>query len=581
LLGDLHVVQVSPPDIVAITNDASAYINGVVVSPAPPERLLFLDRFNTSTDVPTGTLMMSDLSAIHLPEQPPVTEQLANRGGISGQGVQPFSYLFGQNGNEILFIDDYSAQTATGTLVWTNGNGTFQVIGEGATPGAWTLSADRSHAVAAINVGSTAATDGGMVDPDMGNLVWIDLFDGSSTLIASSVTALPHEHYCPATLCDPSGAQGGCEEGCTCISNIPDGGNVGGGSDSYCSCAVPPSCSYLNQSLELMFSVSADGTSVAYESPLGGQSSVFVATVGAAGVQKNLIGNGQFPALARDGQLVAYYDPGADGGTSLLEVRDTMANLVVASPAVGAAPPRFSPDGTIVAFPESYRIQGEALSGEIADVWLLQTMAGAVSLPYAMNAAWNSLTFWPATGETEQVSLLANLADPTGVATLTNGTGDLQVDGPPVLFTGGAIPGPPLASNVGPQDFGLLPATGGFALRDNGSLGRWLPSSMNERRPGALSPLGQTVFPSTLLTSATVPGLDSDEIAFLTARSTAACDVLCPAPGPLWGGLTGPMEHLKDNVASVALTPDGRVLAIVQDGTSASGLWLLPLNGSN
>jgi hypothetical protein len=520
--------------------------------------------------------MMTDLSRWHPPAVTPQTNQLGNNETVTGLGVTPSSFYFGQNGNEILFIDDYSQ--GTGTLVWTDGNGTFQVIGTGATTAALVLSADRSHAYAAIHVGATSATAGGNVDPDLGDLVAIDLATGTSVPVASAVTALPHEHFCPAALCAGAGAD--CGSGCSCVSNLPDGG-MDTGPQWYCSCAAPPSCTYLNQSLEPMFSVSADGSSVAYESPVAEMANyaISVATITGGSPRVTVVGEGEFPGISADGQKVAYFDPFHAGGATV-EVRDAMANPVVSAPAVmGEAAPRFSPDGAFVAFPQNFGIRGVQLAGEIADVWLIQAMTGGLAVRYATKAAWKSVTFWPASGTTSQVSVLAALSDPSGEATLTNGTGNLLVDNPNSLFASGAMPSNAIAANLHPEDIGLLPVSGGFALSENGSLGAWLPASSGAiRRPGAFNSLQASIAEGTLHTSQSVDGLMQDEVVFLSSRLSP---LGLQAPGPLWGGSSTMVAALpqgaKNNVVRFALTPDGRVLAIVQDTASLAEVWLLPL----
>jgi hypothetical protein len=507
-------------------------VDTLVVSGAPPERLLFLRSPARDEVVPTGPLMLADLSA----RQPVVTALPGS--SAPAKGVPAGGFHFGQTGAEILFIEDFDAGTGTGTLAWSNGAQTT-VIGSGAALGSIALSADRSKAIAAVRQRVAARRS---PVRSAGDLVSVDMATGHVTPLdaGATVQATAYAHV------------EACEE------HAPTGGD----------------CS-LRSSGDLAFSMSEDARVVASE--VGG--TVHVTQLDAVGGVRSLaLGHGRFPGVSTSGARVAFFD--AD--TSVLSVVDLGEWLVNPSanprviatvPAHGQLSPVFSPDGEAIAFLEDLRVKGKSSTygGDLGTVQLLSLSTPPRVVRLASNALWHSLAFWPrdTRARTSRVTVLGNLSDPFSGSRGAAGVGTLVVEN--LAVSGSATAGTVALEAGNVSGFSVLPASGRCLLISPQGIDLWVAGAgvaSTTTRLLATHPAGGASGHVGRVQSQSVPAApDTDEVVF-------------QVDADLWGLSGTGAQKLMEGITFAALAPDGRVLALHPTPNEAEPdeveIWSLP-----
>jgi hypothetical protein len=346
------------------------------------------------------------------------------------------------------------------------------------------------------------------------------------------------------------------------------------------------------------FSMSQDGNRVAYE--VGGTNgqlgNVFVwdATLG----MKATIGPGRFPGISPSGNYLAYYDNGM--GTLVIDKLDASLNITTLTTVMesGYLPPVFSPDEAFVVFLEDLNVVGSnpTYGGDLGTVKVLTMptiQANALPYIYAQNALWKSLAFQtvalpsaqpPVT--TTDISIMTGMHTQDGSMANAGGIGSLLVDD---LYSmaSSLTPGPyiPAAQDISPQNFGALPASGGFSALvpipggvNELAMQLWVPGDQSVR-PGSTTQILRNVGSNTLQTSGSVPGLGEKDLSIFLANvptMQGSCGVI--SPSDLWGLSGTEPRLLQSDVISAALTPDGRVLAVHSPaGSTENEVWVLQL----
>jgi hypothetical protein len=382
-----------------------------------------------------GNLTLADLSVW----PPKVTPLPGSPSGQSALNVPIGAYWFGQNGAEMLYIDDFDGSSFTGDLEWSNGDGTT-IIHEAVSQGqslpvavaGLVLSADRSTAVVGFGVN---------YDTGVGGLMSINMATGAATTIASppangeAGVAVLAQGYSYLNACTAPTTSCTVNQTCTtagqqCI-------------DQECR---PTDC-LLSSSQDPAFSISGNGQVVAYDQ--GGTVNVWIQ--GNSGSPISL-GKGRFPGVSLDGEKVAYFDMTAgtlviDDLTAVLQGTSSSPTAVTTVNAVGYLAPQFTPDDRYVAVLEAIVSKGASSSygGDMGTVQLVavkppMAYCGGMGTPvmtYAKNVLWHSLAFWPLnpTVQTTEVLLVGNMRDPFNGTPTASGIGDVLVDNPDTLYT--------------------------------------------------------------------------------------------------------------------------------------------------
>lgn len=139
----------------------------VQVSHGEPARAVFVD---TPTEDGIGTLVLVDGLLSETPAKKPVPQ---------GQRVPAEGAWWGRNGNELLFLANYSGETFRGTLFWSNGTSSTKV-GDATTSAAVRLLPDRNAAIVGLDLNTSG----------VGRLVRVSLADGATDDIATDVRVL-------------------------------------------------------------------------------------------------------------------------------------------------------------------------------------------------------------------------------------------------------------------------------------------------------------------------------------------------------------------------------------------------------
>jgi hypothetical protein len=416
---------------------------------------------------------------------------------------------FGPDSRQLLFLSEYNNDLGSGKLNWWGGGESSQLIAE--RVGFRSIVVNRAHTLAIV------ATN---LSKGAGDLVQVDLATGKTTPIGTNVTVLATAD----------------------VTKDKD----------------------LNGSTELAFSVSPDGSAVAYSTR---EEKVFLWSNGKT---QPVAPKGRFPAVSDDGKTVAFH---SDHNLVVWSGGRTLTT----QPSAGLILPKWSPDGRYVAFLTSFRPRGfhplfGTSLGDVA-VW---KVGGAKSIPWGTDAAWQTVHFGPDKGATTQLSLVAQLKDISEVATLDRGFGTVLAGSPD------AAPRE-LGRKVRPEVVKHLPISGGVAFTQapdpfvedrKFAAYVWKPGT---DRPKELVPVAME---GSLITGEVLPPATRiDQILLMANPEQRLFDDLALVGTLMAFSGNKPPIKLLDRAFLVTFTADGKVLAMApaKDGSVNADVWLLPL----
>jgi hypothetical protein len=319
---------------------------------------------------------------------------------------------------------------------------------------------------------------------------------------------------------------------------------------------------------DLAFSATPDGRHVVFGTP--GKAVHLWSDDGSLTTISN---DGRFPAISTDGREVGLYT--ADSFVVWVQ-----GAVVATSPATGALPALFSPDGRYVAFLREYTQRGQnGLYGSaLGSVEVIDILVHLPAIPWGTNVAWHSVAFGPSTGTTRQVSLLANCRDLGGTPTLDGAIADFYAGTPSVL------PARALARSIDPY-LQSLPVSGGWAFMAADPPFTPSPAYVaSVWRPSDAAPvaLSAQALNQSLQTGGQIPTLTAapdphgDEILFFSKGTDPSFDV---RGVDLWGSSVGGAPFkIRDHVLAAALANDGQVVVVqaVANSSTDATVQLLP-----
>jgi hypothetical protein len=168
-LGHLDLLSAAGLPPVTLTATATALVSSVLLSPAAPEAVLFLDAINPETGL--GSARYADLS-----QPSPVSVALPEGVGVPAEGLH-----FGKTGHQVLFLGHYDAESRTGSVFWSDGAHRPVLVGERVPFRAFVFSEDHSVLFLGANLDA---------DTGSGDLLRVDPATGTAQRVASGVMLL-------------------------------------------------------------------------------------------------------------------------------------------------------------------------------------------------------------------------------------------------------------------------------------------------------------------------------------------------------------------------------------------------------